>query len=121
MVTPACYCSGFVQEWNKRHLHATPVNSAVVAVSSYPGFHADAGFVIKLADVISRLFYLINLLKKPGYLSQYSNELQTELLRNRDSVPGRKRDFSFFHNVQAGSGAHPAFYSMCAGGSFRGG
>jgi hypothetical protein len=30
----------------------------------------------------------------------------------------RERDFSILHNVQIGSGAHPASYPMVTGGSF---
>jgi hypothetical protein len=35
--------------------------------------------------------------------------------------PSKARDFSLFHNLQTGSGAHPASYPMDTGGSFPGG
>jgi hypothetical protein len=37
------------------------------------------------------------------------------------SIPGRARDFSLLHNIQTGSGAHPASYTIGTGGSFPGG
>jgi hypothetical protein len=39
----------------------------------------------------------------------------------RVSIPGWTRDFSLLHNVHIGSEAHPASYSMDAGGCFPGG
>jgi hypothetical protein len=49
--------------------------------------------------------------------SRYSDRLRT-------GWPGfnsrQGQDFSLLHNVQTGSGAHPASYPMGAGGSFRG-
>ena len=44
--------------------------------------------------------------------------LQT--LRSGVRIPIRARGFSFLQNVQTGSGAHPASYSMVFGGSFWG-
>jgi hypothetical protein len=37
------------------------------------------------------------------------------------SNPGKEQDFSFFRNVQTGSGVHQAFYPMGTGGDFPGG
>jgi hypothetical protein len=36
------------------------------------------------------------------------------------SIPSRGRDFSLHHSVDAGSGAHPASYTMSIKGSFPG-
>jgi hypothetical protein len=45
----------------------------------------------------------------PGYLSRYGDRLRPGF----DSRQGL--DFSLLHNVQTGSGAHPAFYSAGTG------
>jgi hypothetical protein len=42
-------------------------------------------------------------------------------LDSRGSIPSKGRDFSLFHSVQTGSGAHPASYIMDTGGCFVGG
>jgi hypothetical protein len=41
------------------------------------------------------------------------------VVKNQSSIPGRGA-FSFLHNIQTGSGAHPASYPMGARGSFPG-
>jgi hypothetical protein len=38
--------------------------------------------------------------------------------RNRDSIPGRARNYFLFYSVQAGSGDHPVSYSMGTRGTF---
>jgi hypothetical protein len=53
-----------------------------------------------------------------GYLSRYSDGLRAGRL-GFDSRQGE--DFSFLHRAQAGSGAHPASYTMGTAGSFPGG
>jgi hypothetical protein len=49
-----------------------------------------------------------------------ATRLRVRWLGNRGSIPGRDRDFSCLHNVQTGSGAHPASYSMSTRGFFPG-
>jgi hypothetical protein len=36
-------------------------------------------------------------------------------------IPGKGRNFSLYHCVQTGSGAHPAYYLMGIGDFFPGG
>jgi hypothetical protein len=33
-------------------------------------------------------------------------------MENRGSIPSRDKGFSLLHNVQTGSGTHPAYYTM---------
>jgi hypothetical protein len=42
-------------------------------------------------------------------------------LYDRDSIPGRGRDFSPRHRFQTGSEAHPASHPVGSGDSFTGG
>lgn len=50
-------------------------------------------------------------------LSRYSNGVRPRRPRNRESIPGVERDYSLLHNVQNGSGTHPASYPIVIGGS----
>ena len=47
--------------------------------------------------------------------------LQTGQSRNRCEIPGGGKNLSFLRCVQTDSGAHKAFFSVCAGGLFPGG
>jgi hypothetical protein len=63
----------------------------------------------------------ISLRVEPGNLRQCSDGLWTRRPTNWGSIPDRnKRFFSLFHNVQTGSGAHPASYPVGSRGSLLG-
>jgi uncharacterized protein YjlB len=53
-------------------------------------------------------------------LFQFSVGIETKLQAGFDSWQGQK-DFSLFHNVQTGSGAHTVYYTMRKDAVSRGG